>query len=43
MKSKTVLELAERHIPNMLNSVRQSLNQGKLDLDFLRLEERVLG
>ena len=40
MKSKTVLELAERHIPNMLNSVRQSLNQGKLDLDFLRLEEK---
>lgn len=40
MKSKTVLELAERHIPNILNSVRQSLNQGKIDLDFLRLEEK---
>ena len=39
MHCKTVLKLAEQHVPDMLKSVRQSVNLGKLDLDFLRLDE----
>ena len=39
MKCEIVLKLAEQHAPNMLRSVRQSVKQGKLDLDFLRLDE----
>ena len=39
MQCKIVLELAEQHVPDMLRSVRQSLKLGKLDLDFLRLDE----
>ena len=39
MQCKIVLKLAEQHVPDMLRSVRQSLKLGKLDLDFLRLDE----
>ena len=39
MQCKTVLRLAEQHVPAMLQCVRQSVKQGKRDLDFLRLEE----
>ncbi len=39
MKCEIVLKLAEQHVPNMLRSVTQSVKQGKLDLDFLRLDE----
>ena len=39
MQCKTVLRLSEQHVPAMLRCVRQSLKQGKRDLDFLRLEE----
>ena len=39
MKCEIVLKLAEQHVPDMLRSVRQSVKQGKLDLDFLRLDE----
>ena len=39
MQCKIVLKLAEQHVPDMLRSVRQSVKQGKLDLDFLRLDE----
>ena len=39
MQCKTVLKLAEQHVPAMLRCVRQSVKQGKRDLDFLRLEE----
>ena len=39
MRCKTVLRLAEQHVPAMLRRIRQSVKQGKRDLDFLRLEE----
>ena len=39
MQCKIVLKLAEQHVPDMLRLVRQSLKLGKLDLDFLRLDE----
>ena len=39
MHCKIVLKLAEQHVPDMLKSVRQSVKLGKLDLDFLRLDE----
>ena len=38
MKCKTVLKLAKQHVPDMLKSIRQSVDLGKLDLDFLRLD-----
>ncbi len=38
MKCKNVLKLAKQHVPDMLKSIRQSVNLGKLDLDFLRLD-----
>ena len=40
MKCEIVLKLAEQHVPAMLRSVRQSVNLGKLDLDFLRLDAK---
>ena len=39
MQCKIVLKLAEQHVPEMLSLVRESLKLGKLDLDFLRLDE----
>ena len=36
---KTVLRLAEQHVPDMLRCVAKSVKLGKHDLDFLRLEE----
>ena len=39
MHCKLLLKLAEQHVPDMLRSVRQSVKLGKLDLDFLRLDE----
>ena len=39
MQCKTVLRLAEQHVPVMLRLVRQSVKQGTKDLDFLRLDE----
>ena len=39
MQCKTLLRLAEQHVPIMLRCVRKSVKQGKRDLDFLRLEE----
>ena len=39
MQCKTLLRLAEQHVPIMLRCVRRSVKQGKRDLDFLRLEE----
>ena len=39
MHCKLLLKLAEQHVPDMLSSVRQSVELGKLDLDFLRLDE----
>ena len=40
MQCKTALRLAEQHVPSMLRFVKQSVKQGKRDLDFLRLEEK---
>ena len=39
VQCKTLLELAEQHVPNMLRCVKQSVNAGTRDLDFLRLEK----
>ena len=39
MQCKTVLRLAEQHVPAMLRCVAKSVKLGKPDLDFLRLEE----
>ena len=39
MQCKTVLRLAEQHVPDMLRCVAKSVKLGKHDLDFLRLEE----
>ncbi len=38
MQPKIVLKAAEQHVPDMLSLVKQSLKLGKLDLDFLRLD-----
>ncbi len=40
MQCKTVLRLAEQHVSAMLWCVKQSVKQGKRDLDFLRLEKK---
>ena len=39
MQCKTLLRLAEQHVPAMMRCVSESVKQGKRDLDFLRLEE----